>query len=99
MDIPLPLGPLPQCFISDQGGDKSADMTEANPEEHARPRARVSDLGEFIRFDSCERRFRLSHNNRAAARRLPFFERLFSSLDPVLQQAGNDAEDDWQAEL
>jgi hypothetical protein len=65
----------------------------------ARPRVRVSDLGEFIRFDSCERRFKLSHDNRAEARRLPFFERLFSSLDPVLQQAGNIAEDEWQAQL
>ena len=75
-------------------------MTEVNPRDvQERPRARVSDLGEFVRFDSCERRFRLSHSNRAAARRLPFFERLFSSLDPVLQQAGNNAEDDWQEQL
>lgn len=63
------------------------------------PRIRVSDLGELIRFDSCERRFKLSYDNRAAARRLPFFERLFSPLDPVLQQAGAVAEDVWQRQL
>src|SRR3954467_7754996 len=65
----------------------------------ARRRIRVSDLGEFIRFDSCERRLKLSYDHRAEPARLPFFERLFSSLDPVLQQAGNNAEDAWQAQL
>ncbi len=60
---------------------------------------RVSELGEFIRFDACERRFKLSYNKRSAARKLPFFERLFSPLDPVLQQSGNEAEDAWQEQL
>ena len=68
----------------------------AQPEQ---PRLRVSEVGEFIRFDSCERRFKLSFNRREEARRLPFFERLFSPLDPVLQQSGNDAEDAWQQQL
>lgn len=74
---------------------EGADIaTQAEP-----PRLRVSEVGEFIRFESCERRFKLSFNRRQEARRLPFFERLFSPLDPVLQQSGNDAEDAWQQQL
>ncbi|HEY4896144.1 MAG TPA: PD-(D/E)XK nuclease family protein, partial [Solirubrobacteraceae bacterium] len=72
-------------------GGVAADVAEA--------RIRVSELGEFIRFQSCGRRFKLSYDRRAAARRLPFFERLFSPLDPILQQAGNQAEDAWQQQL
>ena len=60
---------------------------------------RVSEVGEFIRFRSCERRFKLGLNNRALARSVPFSERLFNSLDPVLQQVGREAEDAWARAL
>ncbi len=60
---------------------------------------RVSEIGEFIRFRSCERRFKLGLSNRALARAVPFSERLFNSLDPVLQAVGEEAEDKWERAL
>lgn len=60
---------------------------------------RVSEIGEFIRFRSCERRFKLGLSNRALARAVPFSERLFNSLDPVLQAVGKEAEDKWERAL
>src|SRR5215469_6318300 len=63
------------------------------------PVVRVSEIGEFVRYHSCERRFKLSLDNRRAARRLPFAERLFNTLDPVLQQEGRKREDGWSASL
>jgi hypothetical protein len=62
-------------------------------------RVTVSDIGEFIRFQSCERRFKLSYNKRHEAKRLPFYERLFNVLDPVLAQAGADREQAWAGQL
>jgi hypothetical protein len=56
---------------------------------------RVNDVGEFVRFRSCERRFRLGLRNRQEARRLPFHERLFGALDPVLQMEGAKRERTW----
>lgn len=60
---------------------------------------RVSEIGEFVRFQSCERRFKLGLSNRALARSVPFSERLFNSLDPVLQEVGREAEDAWEQAL
>lgn len=60
---------------------------------------RVSEIGEFIRFHSCERRFKLGLSNRALARAVPFSERLFNSLDPVLQAVGEAAENKWERAL
>ena len=60
---------------------------------------RVSEIGEFIRFQSCERRFKLGLANRALARAVPFSERLFNSLDPVLQAVGREAENAWERAL
>lgn len=60
---------------------------------------RVSEVGEFIRFQGCERRFKLGLNNRRIARSVPFSERLFNTLDPVLQEVGREAEDGWEATL
>ena len=60
---------------------------------------RVSEIGEFIRFQSCERRFKLGLDNRRLARAIPFSERLFNTLDPVLQEVGREAEDRWEAAL
>ena len=65
-----------------------------------RPRTvSASDIGEYIRHDSCQRRFRLAADNRSAARALPFYERLFNTLDIVLTRAGHDREDTWTAFL
>lgn len=60
---------------------------------------RVSEIGEFIRFESCERRFKLGLNQRRLARAVPFSERLFNTLDPVLQEVGREAEDHWETAL
>lgn len=60
---------------------------------------RVSRIGEFIRFQSCERRFKLELNNCHLARSEPFAERLFNELDPVLQELGRKAEDQWEKSL
>lgn len=60
---------------------------------------RVSEIGEFIRFRSCERRFKLGLENRRLARSVPFSERLFNALDPVLQKVGREAEDAWEDAL
>lgn len=59
----------------------------------------VSEIGEFIRFHSCERRFKLGLDKRRLARAVPFSERLFNTLDPVLQEVGREAEDRWEEAL
>lgn len=64
------------------------------------PVVRVTEIGEFIRHQSCDRRFKLDINNRIEARRgIPFFERLFNPLDLVLQESGDKREDEWQEQL
>lgn len=64
-----------------------------------RPILRVTEVGEFIRHNSCERRFKLGFNNREQGRRLPFSERLFNALDPVLQETGKRREEEWERSL
>jgi hypothetical protein len=65
----------------------------------ARPRIRVSEVGEFVRHHSCQRRFKLDANKRALTRRLPFSERLFNPLDFVLSARGADYEARWEEDL
>ncbi len=62
-------------------------------------RIRVTEVGEYIRHRSCDRRFKLEIKGRAEARALPFVDRLFNALDPVLQQVGHDREDEWERTL
>jgi len=63
------------------------------------PPLRVTEIAQFIRQNSCERWLRLSYNQREAAEEVPFYERLFNPLDPVLQQKGTEREDDWARSL
>jgi hypothetical protein len=63
------------------------------------PRIRVTEIGEYIRHSSCDRRFRLAADHRRLARQLPFAERLFSALDPVLRAAGRKRENGWEQSL
>jgi hypothetical protein len=63
------------------------------------PHLRVTEVGEFIHHRSCERRFKLASNNREEAKRLPFAERLFNVLDPVLQEEGRRREEEWEDSL
>lgn len=61
--------------------------------------ARVTDIGEFIRHRSCQRRFKLAHDNRALYEQLPFAKQPFHVLDPVLMAAGKRREDQWAQSL
>src|SRR6202044_2922505 len=67
--------------------------------EDSFPTLRVSEVGEFIRHRSCERRFKLEIDRRRLTRRLPFYERLFNSLDLVLQARGHERENEWAENL
>jgi len=59
----------------------------------------VSEIGEFIHHDSCERRFFLvTHVNEVRAN-IPFFERMFNPLDFILQRRGSDFENQWESDL
>ncbi|MBX0291700.1 PD-(D/E)XK nuclease family protein [Hymenobacter sp. HSC-4F20] len=60
---------------------------------------RVTDIGEFIRHDSCERRFKLGLGNRDLTRVLPFFDRFLNTMDPVLKAQGHMREEEWAASL
>lgn len=60
------------------------------------PTVRVTEIGEYIRHHSCERRFKLDFDRRAEAQRYPLYNRLFNSIDPVLQAVGKMREDDWE---
>lgn len=64
-----------------------------------KPMVRVTEIGEYVRHRSCERRFKLGFNNRQLAKKLPFSQRLFNPLDPVLQEVGRRREDEWEASL
>ncbi|GFH65748.1 hypothetical protein Srut_22620 [Streptomyces rutgersensis] len=64
-----------------------------------RPQVRVSEIGEFVRHQSCQRRFKLDSNRRRLTRRLPFAERLFNPLDYVLSARGKEQETHWEQEL
>jgi hypothetical protein len=58
----------------------------------ARPFVRATEIGEYIRHHSCERRFRLAFNNRELADAVLFFYQLSSSIDAILQEAGRERE-------
>jgi hypothetical protein len=59
----------------------------------------VTNVGEFVRFESCERRAKLALDNRFLATELPFAERLFNPLDPVLREEGRKREERWDQTL
>jgi hypothetical protein len=63
------------------------------------PQITVSEIGEYIRHQSCQRRFKLSFNSRSEARKLPFADRLFNTIDPVLKKSGKKREDEWDKSL
>lgn len=63
------------------------------------PTLQVSEIGEYVRFQSCARRAKLSFNRRAEARRLPFYSRLQNTLDVVLRDRGLAMEGAWERQL
>ncbi len=64
-----------------------------------RPLVRVTQIGEYIRHGSCERRFKLDSDERRLTRSLPFFYSLSGTMDPVLAEAGRWREQEWEAHL
>ncbi len=73
--------------------------TSSDATVSVRYRARVTDIGEFIRHRSCQRRFRLADSKRAVYRKLPFTERPFHLIDPVLVEVGRLREEAWADSL
>ncbi len=59
----------------------------------------ATDLGEYVRHHSCDRRFHLAVHAAREVAALPFFDRLRESIDPVLAEVGVRREDQWEAEL
>lgn len=55
---------------------------------------KVTDIGEYVRHHSCSRRLKLGQDEKSLRRELPFYNRLFNPLDPVLRTAGADREDE-----
>jgi hypothetical protein len=66
--------------------------------EEAYP-VRVTEIGEYIRHNLCERRFKLEFRNREIANQLPFAARFYNPIDPVLQATGEDRENQLAHEL
>ncbi|MGI2905238.1 AAA domain-containing protein [Tolypothrix sp. VBCCA 56010] len=65
-----------------------------------RSSVRVTDIAEYIRYQSCERRFKLKFNNYEIAKQVPFSELIFAtSLDPVLEEEGRRREKEWETSL
>jgi hypothetical protein len=64
-----------------------------------KPIVRVTEIGEYIRHRSCERRFKLGFNNWQLAKAFPFAQRVFNPLDPVLQEVGRQKEREWELPL
>ena len=60
----------------------------------------VTDFGEYIRHQSCDRRFFLTvHYDREVRDQLPFFDRLLNTLEPVVAEVGTSRENQWEKEL
>ncbi len=68
----------------------------SDPTRHA---ITVTDLGEYIRHHSCDRRFFLKVNDKREVQVLPFFDRLGGTLEPVLASVGKSRETQWEEEL
>ncbi|MGK7875375.1 MAG: AAA domain-containing protein [Xenococcaceae cyanobacterium] len=66
-------------------------------------RIRITDVGEYIRYHSCDRRFRLKFNNyKEVIQTLPsrLSQSIFqTSLDPILEEAGRLNEQQWSESL
>lgn len=60
---------------------------------------KVTDIGEYVRHHSCARRLKFGHDEGRLRRNLPFYNRLFNPLDPVLRIAGAQREDEVDQRL
>ncbi|MEB3343158.1 AAA domain-containing protein [Okeania sp.] len=59
---------------------------------------RATDIAEYIRYQSCDRRFKLKYNDYEFAKKdIPFYNLIFgTSLDPVLEEEGRIRENEWE---
>lgn len=69
------------------------------PHQQAKRAIRVTDLGEFVRHKSCQRRFRLGYNNQEEFKALPHTGRPYATMDPVLAEHGKASEAAWAKDL
>ncbi|NES89882.1 hypothetical protein [Okeania sp. SIO2B9] len=62
---------------------------------------RAADIAEYIRYQSCDRRFKLKYNNYEFPKKdIPFSNLIFAiSLDPVLEEEGRRRENEWETLL
>ena len=60
---------------------------------------RVTEVGEFIRHRSCQRRFKLGYDNQAEFKKLPLADQPYQTMDPVLALMGEQRELDWALHL
>jgi hypothetical protein len=65
------------------------------------PSVSATDIAEYIRYKSCDRRFKLKYKNYELAKKdIPFSQLIFStSLDPVLEAEGRKREEEWEKSL
>ena len=63
------------------------------------PTVTATQIGEYVRRHSCQRRFKLDFDSRSEVKRVPFAERLFNELDPVLQEEARRRENEWERSL
>ncbi|MDJ1170521.1 AAA domain-containing protein [Roseofilum sp. BLCC_M154] len=60
----------------------------------------ATDISEYVRYQSCDRRFKLKFDNYKLAKEIPFNQLIFAtSLDPVLEAEGKNRENDWESSL
>ena len=60
----------------------------------------ATDISEYIRYQSCDRRFKLKFDNYKLAKKIPFYDLIIStSLDPVLDAEGRRREGEWEESL
>ncbi|MBP0029604.1 AAA domain-containing protein [Roseofilum sp. Guam] len=60
----------------------------------------ATDISEYVRYQSCDRRFKLKLDNYKLAKEIPFNQLIFAtSLDPVLEAEGKKREDEWESLL
>ncbi len=77
------------------------ENTENQEAQMTMPLVRSTDIAEYIRYQSCDRRFKLKYKDYELAKKdIPFYELIFStSLDPVLEVEGRKREDKWEKSL
>lgn len=66
----------------------------------SKTRISATKLGDFVRYSGCQRRLKLDLTDRKeVAESVPFWNRLYAPLDPVLSAMGRRREEEWQAAL